>query len=53
MGIRALGTVALFLLCRYQMGLSLHTLAMFVCGWYALLTSIEVALLAHNAKSLS
>lgn len=53
MAIRVVGTVALFLLCRYEMGLPLQTIAFFVCGWYVLLTSIEVSLLARAAKSLT
>jgi len=53
MAIRVTGTVALFLLCRYQMDLPIQTIALFVCGWYALLTSAEVSLLARAAKSLT
>ena len=53
MAIRVVGTVALFLLCRYEMGLPPQTIAFFVCGWYVLLTSFEVSLLARAAKSLT
>ncbi len=53
MGIRVTGTVALFLLCRYEMGLPQQTIAFFVCGWYVLLTSIEVSLLVLSVHSLS
>lgn len=48
MAIRITGTVALLVLCRYQMGLPLTTIAAMVCGWYLLLTSLEVALLARG-----
>jgi hypothetical protein len=48
MGIRFVGTVALFGLCRYHDGLSAEATATFVCGWYALLTGVEVAALAKG-----
>jgi len=53
MAIRVTGTVALFLLCRYQMGLPLPMIALLVCGWYVLLTSVEVSLLARSTETLS
>ncbi len=53
MAIRVTGTVALLLLCRYQMVLPPRTMALFVGGWYAWLTSIEVYLLALSVKSLT
>lgn len=53
MAIRVLGTVALFLFCRYQMGLPPQTVALMVCGWYALLTSFEVFLLARSPNLLT
>jgi hypothetical protein len=53
MAIRVTGTVALFLLGRYQLGHPPQTIAIFVCGWYVLLTSFEVVLLAQSSKSLT
>lgn len=53
MTIRVLGTVALLLVCRYEMGVPLQATALFVCGWYIVLTSIEVSLLARAANSLT
>jgi hypothetical protein len=53
MAIRVAGTVALFLFCRYQMGVPPQAIALMVCGWYVLLTSFEVSLLAHSAKLLT
>ena len=51
MALRVMGTVALFVVCRYQMGLSLETLAIHVCSWYAFLTAIQVRLLAKSAAA--
>jgi hypothetical protein len=53
MAIRVLGTVALFLFCRYQMGLPPRTVALMVCGWYAMLTSVEAFLLARRTNLLT
>ncbi len=53
MAIRVAGTVALFLFCRYQMGLPPGAIAAMVCGWYVLLTSFEVFLLARSMKLLT
>jgi hypothetical protein len=53
MAIRVTGTVALFLFCRYQLGQSSQTIALMVCGWYALLTSFEVFLLARSTNLLT
>ena len=51
--IRLLGTVALFLLCRYQMAPSADTIAGWILGWYILLTATEVVVLAKRLpKSL-
>lgn len=56
MAIRVTGTVALFLLCSYElhnkMGLPQQRIALFVCGWYVLLTSAEVSLLVQSVRSL-
>lgn len=40
--IRLLGTVALFLTCRYQLASSAEIIAGMTIGWYVLLTSVEV-----------
>jgi hypothetical protein len=50
--IRVLGTVALLVVCRYHMGVSLETLVFFVCGWYLTLTGFEVFWLAKSAALL-
>ena len=43
MAIRLLGTVALFMLCRYQMAaVSAQSIAIWVLAWYAWLTAVEV-----------
>ncbi|TWU55275.1 hypothetical protein [Rubripirellula reticaptiva] len=52
MAIRFAGTVALFVACRYQFGLSEKTIAIFVCLWYVLLTSLEIFFLARGAASI-
>lgn len=52
MAIRVAGTVALLVACRYQMGLPLQTMALLVCGWYVVLTSVEITWLAKGASSL-
>ncbi|MGB0595709.1 MAG: hypothetical protein ACPGLY_03285 [Rubripirellula sp.] len=52
--IRLLGTVALFLTCRYHMASSAEVIAGMTIGWYVLLTSIEVFVLSRcqaNANS--
>ena len=46
--IRLLGTVALFLTCRYHMASSLGVIAAMTIGWYVLLTSIEVVVVARE-----
>ena len=46
--IRLLGTVALFLLCRYQMAPSADTIAGWVLSWYVLLTATEVVVLSKR-----
>ncbi len=43
MMIRIVGTVALFLLCRYHMTTGTTQLAAWVLGWYVYLTIVEVA----------
>ena len=45
--VRLVGTVALFLLCRYQMGQHPEAIALLVGGWYVFLTSLEVVSLAR------
>ena len=52
MAIRFLGTVALLVACRYHLGLPLQTLAFLVCGWYVVLTSVEITWLAKGASML-
>ncbi|TWU47383.1 hypothetical protein Poly51_51830 [Rubripirellula tenax] len=52
MAIRFAGTVALFVACRYQSSLPATTAAIFVCGWYILLTATEIALLARGASGI-
>ncbi len=51
--IRVIGTVALLALCRYQMGLPVETIVLFVCGWYIALTGFEVLWLAKKASALN
>ena len=51
--IRVIGTVALLVLCRYQMGLPVETIVLFVCGWYIALTAFEVFWLAKKATALN
>lgn len=46
--IRMIGTVALFLSCRYQLASSADLLAGMVIGWYVLLTTIEVIALSRR-----
>ncbi len=46
--IRLLGTVALFLTCRYHMATSAGVIAAMTIGWYVLLTSIEVVVVARE-----
>ncbi len=46
--IRLLGTVALFLTCRYQMATPAGVIAAMTIGWYVLLTSIEVFVVARE-----
>ena len=45
--LRLFGTVALFLLCRYQLGQPPETIAALVAGWYVWLTAVEVFSLAQ------
>ena len=49
MGIRIIGTVALFLACRYQMGGADGEIAAFVLAWYIYLTLIEIALVLYQS----
>ena len=51
--IRVIGTVALLVLCRYQLGLPVETIVLFVCGWYIALTAFEVFWLAKKATVLN
>ena len=50
MAIRVTGTVALLVTCGYQMHFPLQTLAIFVCGWYVLLTALEIVWLAKASS---
>ncbi len=51
--IRVIGTVALLVLCRYQVGLPVETIVLFVCGWYIALTAFEVFWLSKKATALN
>ena len=46
--IRLLGTVALFLTCRYQMATPTEAVAAMTIGWYVLLTFVEVLVMARE-----
>jgi hypothetical protein len=48
MMIRVTGTVALFLTCRYHMATTTEMIAGMTIGWYLLLTSLEVLVLARE-----
>lgn len=50
MGIRIVGTVALFLACRYQMVATDGEIAAFVLVWYLYLTLIEIALVLYQSR---
>lgn len=52
MGVRFTGTVALFVVCRYQFGLTEGAIAFHICVWYATLTSLEIFFLAHGASAI-
>ncbi|MGB7343326.1 MAG: hypothetical protein WBD20_03880, partial [Pirellulaceae bacterium] len=41
-------TVALFVLCRYQLAGSVKWIAAVILGWYVVLTFTEIAMLAHS-----
>jgi hypothetical protein len=45
--IRMIGTVALFLTCRYHMTSTTEMIAAMTIGWYVLLTAIEVIVLGR------
>lgn len=45
--IRMVGTVALFLTCRYHMASTTEMIVAMTIGWYVLLTSIEVIVLGR------
>lgn len=47
--IRLIGTVALFLTCRYHMASPVEMIAAMTIGWYVLLTSIEVFVLIRES----
>ncbi len=49
MVLRAIGTVALFLTCRYHMAASVEWIAAFTIGWYVVLTTVEVVALVHHS----
>ena len=51
--IRVIGTVALLVLCRYQVEQPVETIVLFVCGWYIALTAFEVFWLAKKATALN
>ncbi len=47
--IRSVGTVALFLTCRYHMASPVEMIAAMTISWYVLLTLIEVVVLSRNS----
>jgi len=49
--LRLAGTVALFLLCRYQMGHQPSVIAAWVTTWYLWLASVEVSSLAKSVPA--
>lgn len=49
MAIRIVGTVALTALCQYHMGESMRPMAFLILGYYVVLTSAEVALIARRS----
>jgi hypothetical protein len=53
MTIRIVGTVALLVVCGYQMHIPLQALALFVCGWYLLLTAVEIIWLAKGSSQFN
>ncbi|NND99036.1 MAG: hypothetical protein HKN47_17100 [Pirellulaceae bacterium] len=46
--LRLIATVALFVMCRYQMAAPVAWIAALTIFWYVVLTSVEVACLARN-----
>lgn len=50
--LRLTGTVALFLLCRYQLAASDELIAGYVIGWYVFLTVIEITTLARRLSEI-
>lgn len=46
--LRLIATVALFVLCRYQMAAPLHWIAAMIIGWYVVMTTTEVFILAKR-----
>ena len=50
MGIRVLGTVALTALCHYHMGETTRELVVLIGGFYFLLTTAEVAIIARRTS---
>lgn len=50
--LRVIGTVALFLTCRYHMAASVEMIVGMTIGWYLLLTSVEVVTLARELTNL-
>ena len=51
--IRLVGTVALFLACRYHMASPSEAIAVITISWYLLLTSIEVLVLVRQSPGLA
>jgi hypothetical protein len=49
--IRMVGTVALFLTCRYQLASPTETIAAMAISWYLLLTFIEVVVLVRQSPA--
>ncbi len=53
MTLRLIGTVALFLTCRYHLAASTEMIAAMTIGWYIFLTSVEVTILARDLANIS
>lgn len=52
MSLRLVGTVALFLTCRYHLAASVEVVGSMTVGWYLYLTTVEVAAVAHESKRI-
>lgn len=50
--VRLVGTVALFMTCRYHLAASVEVVGSMTVGWYLYLTTVEVAALARELKRI-